>query len=125
MPLGELWRRGTDERLQNRKKRDKELDGLADLEYHERLTRFARGSVRHWVNGTTVLDFRPLYAVTVHQLQHQLATCVQVVTRETLDDKQLESLRVLLEQYSMPLGDASRPFVGQTLRPQLIREATS
>ncbi|KAJ9616435.1 hypothetical protein H2200_000153 [Cladophialophora chaetospira] len=52
--------------------RDSELDGLASLQYHERMTRFARGATRHWVKNTTVIDFRPLYAVSIHHQQRQI-----------------------------------------------------
>jgi len=43
------------------------LDDLAELSYHERLTRFLRGAARHWVaGGISVIEFRPLYTITIY-----------------------------------------------------------
>ncbi|RYP04079.1 hypothetical protein DL765_010312 [Monosporascus sp. GIB2] len=63
--------------------RDRLLKGLGSLPYHERLTRFLRGSVKHWVKGgVTVIDFRPFYTVTIHQLQRQLAEQIPDALRD-------------------------------------------
>jgi len=98
-----LQRQDTRKRVRIRKERDKELDGLASLPYHERITEFARNSTRHWVkNCNTVLDFRPLYAVTIHHLQRQLAQEIQNFSMTDLTDEQLEKIRTLLKQYSRP-----------------------
>jgi hypothetical protein len=57
------------QRIDTKKARDEELEGLAAFQYHTRLTQFIRGATRHWVKGsTTVIDFRPLYAITIHHL---------------------------------------------------------
>jgi hypothetical protein len=87
--------------LETRNERDKELDGLATLEYHSRLTQFVRGATRHWVkDSTTVVDFRPLYAITIHNLQRQLAQEIKAVTEDEISDTQLENIRKTLKRYS-------------------------
>lgn len=97
----QLRRQDTAKRVCIRKERDKELDGLASLPYHERITEFARNSTRHWVkNRNTVIDFRPLYAITIHHLQGQLAKEIQTFSATEMTDEQLEKIRVLLQQYS-------------------------
>jgi hypothetical protein len=81
--------------------RDNLLDGLALLPYYERLTRFIRGSTRHLVaDGVTVVDFRPLYTVTVHHLQRQLAEEIQKIDKEDITGKHLEDIRETLHNYS-------------------------
>jgi hypothetical protein len=81
--------------------RDELLEGLALLPYHERLTRFIRGSTRHWVaGGVTVIDFRPLYTVTVHHLQRKLAEEIKKVGKEDVTDNQLEDVKKTLHEYS-------------------------
>ncbi len=53
---------------------DELLEGLTLIPYHERVTRFIRGSTIHWFAGrVTVVDSRPLYTATVHHLQRRLA----------------------------------------------------
>ena len=97
----QLQRQDTAKRVCIRKERDKELDGLASLSYHERITEFARNSTRHWVKDcNTVIDFRPLYAVTIHQLQRQLVQEIQIFSATDMTDEQLEKIRVLIQQYS-------------------------
>ena len=97
----QIQRQDTTKRVGVRRERDKELDGLASLTYHERITQFARNSTRHWVKeSTTVIDFRPLYAVTVHHLQSQLVNEIQVLNEKEVTDSQLEHVRKLLKQYS-------------------------
>lgn len=99
--LPRLERQDTVKRVHIRQERDKELDGLASLPYHERITEFARNSTRHWVKDcNTVTDFRPLYVVTVHHLQRQLAQEIQSFLAIDLTNEKLEQIRVLLKQYS-------------------------
>ncbi len=87
-----------------RRERDTELEGIASLGYHERLTEFIRGSTRHPVaDSITVVDFRPLYAVTVHNLQRRLAQELQLTSISLTTDLQLERIRKLIEEYSMPV----------------------
>jgi hypothetical protein len=101
MSLFQRRRQNTSERIETRENRDEELDGLAALNYHERLTHFVRGSTRHSVKGSiTVVDFRPLYAITVHHFQRQIAQEIQLFLTETTTDGQLSRLRHLLEGYS-------------------------
>ena len=77
------------------------LDGLAELSYHERLTRFLRGAARHWVaGGISVIDFRPLYTVTLYDLQRQLTREIQKVEGENITDEQLIRMRGTLHEYS-------------------------
>ncbi|RDW58910.1 hypothetical protein BP6252_13386 [Coleophoma cylindrospora] len=88
------------------KKRDEVLEGLADLSYEERLTSFIRGSARHWVTGgITVLDFRPLYTATVHDLQRQLAKEITYINKEPVSEIQLERIRDILHKYTNILRD--------------------
>ena len=87
-----------------RKERDKELEGLASLEYHDRLSHFIRGSTIHSLNNnstptTTVVDFRPLYAVNIYNLQRQLVQEIHHVQSETLTDGQLARMQKALSQY--------------------------
>ncbi|KAI0117674.1 hypothetical protein GGR51DRAFT_499696 [Nemania sp. FL0031] len=90
-----------------RDERDSPLAGLALLPYHERLTKFIRGSTRHWVpGGVTVIDFRPLYTVTIHDLQNRLVKEIQKVNRSNITDKQLDEVRDTLAKYT----DALRNF---------------
>lgn len=85
-----------------RKMRDEELGYLEALPYHERLTKFARGSTRHLLkDSVTVLDFRPLYAITIHHLQRSLAKEIQQMVQMTASETQLERLRITLRRYSM------------------------
>lgn len=78
------------------------IDGLAKLPYHERLTRFLWGATRHSVaGGISVVDFRPLYTVTLHNLQRQLAGEIQRIEGETLTDDQLNRIGETLHKYSM------------------------
>ncbi|KAI8635650.1 hypothetical protein F5Y19DRAFT_17931 [Xylariaceae sp. FL1651] len=82
------------------------LDGLASLPYHERLTKFIRGSTKHWVaGGVTIVDFRPLYAVTIHHLQHRLASELATIDKFITTDEQLEILRDNLHKYTDALRD--------------------
>lgn len=77
------------------------LDGLGTLPYYERVSHFIRGSTRHRVaGGVTVLDFRPLYAVTIHHTQRQLATCISEIEKNEANSQQLARIRRLLHQYS-------------------------
>lgn len=77
------------------------LDGLAELPYHERLTCFLRGAARHWVaGGISVIDFRPLYTVTLYDLQRQLAREIQKVEGENITDEQLSRMRGTLHEYN-------------------------
>ncbi|KAH8629740.1 hypothetical protein IG631_14317 [Alternaria alternata] len=77
------------------------LDGLAELPYHERLTRFLWGAARHWVaGGISVIDFRPLYTVTLYSLQRQLAQEIQNVEEKNITDEQLSRMRGTLHEYS-------------------------
>ncbi|KAL1794567.1 hypothetical protein ACET3X_006383 [Alternaria dauci] len=86
--------------------RDKCLDGLAELPYHERLTRFLRGAAKHSVaGGISVIDFRPLYTVTLHDLQRQLAQEIQKVEGENVTDEQLSRMRRTLHEYTNALRD--------------------
>ncbi|KAI1275575.1 hypothetical protein F5Y07DRAFT_369703 [Xylaria sp. FL0933] len=83
---------------------DNVLEGLAALPYHERLTRFIRGSTKHWVSGgVTIIDFRPLYAVTIHHLQYQLATELAKIEKDIVTGEQLESIRDILHKYTSSL----------------------
>jgi len=85
-----------------RKQRDEELEGLASLKYHERITQFARGSISHLVDETTtVIDFRPLYAITLHDLHRQLAEQVQLIMKNEITDDQLKLMRRLSKRYSI------------------------
>src|ERR1700761_9439107 len=80
---------------------DSLLEGLALLPYHERITRFIRGSTRHWVHGgVTVVDFRPLYSATIHHFHRQLAEEIQKTTTDTVTDTQLNQIREILHKYS-------------------------
>lgn len=86
--------------------RDEQLEGLASLPYHTRISHFVRGSTRHWVTGDiTVVDFRPLYAVTVHELQRRLAEEIQKVGTKDVTDQQLEYIRDTLHKYSKAYPD--------------------
>ena len=81
--------------------RDNLLDGLASLPYYERLTRFIRGSTKHLVaGGITVVDFRPLYTVSIHHFQRQLAQEIQKIENFEVTDSQLEDIRETLHNYS-------------------------
>ena len=77
-----------------------DLKHLKSLEYFERMTHFIRGSTRHVSRGITVLDFRPLYAVTIYHIQRQLAKEISIISRGHVTDDQLETIRQLLEKYS-------------------------
>lgn len=79
---------------------DSVLDGLTSLEYYERMTRFVRGASRHWVKSKTVIDFRPLYAVSIHHQQRQITQEIRAVYKNNMTDEQLETIRKLLKQYS-------------------------
>ncbi len=82
--------------------RDELLEGLTLIPYHERVTRFIRGSTIHWFAGrVTVVDSRPLYTATVHHLQRRLAEETQK-TAEDVMDQQLDGIRETLI-YSRPL----------------------
>ncbi|KAI1176226.1 hypothetical protein F4777DRAFT_284005 [Nemania sp. FL0916] len=83
---------------------DNVLEGLALLPYHERLTKFIRGSTKHWAaGGVTIVDFRPLYAVTIHHFQHRLATELAQLEKNIATDEQLESIGDLLHEYTNAL----------------------
>lgn len=79
---------------------DGDLNHLKSLEYPERMTHFIRGSTRHVSRGVTVLDFRPLYAVTIHHIQRQLAKEISLISESYVTDDQLETIRQLLGKYS-------------------------
>lgn len=82
-------------------KREHPLEGLSMLPYLERVTHFIRGSTRHRVpGGVTVVDFRPLYTVTIHHIQSRLARCIADVEKEKATEQQLDRIRRLLRQYS-------------------------
>ncbi|KAM5341705.1 hypothetical protein ACJ41O_014736 [Fusarium nematophilum] len=86
--------------------RDAVLEGLASLPYHERLTRFLRGSTRHWVTGgVNIVDFRPLYSVTIHHLQRQLAQEIHQIAEDDVTDEQLERIRQTIKKYTDALRD--------------------
>ncbi|TRX89299.1 hypothetical protein FHL15_009736 [Xylaria flabelliformis] len=103
---------------------DSVLEGLAALPYHERLTKFISGSTKHWVaDGVTIVDFRPLYAVTIHHLQHRLAAELAKIEKTVATDEQLESIRDILHKYSKtPLrlkkltGRISEQHIANSLR---------
>lgn len=89
------------ESLKETMKQEHPLEGLSVLPYLERVTHFIRGSTRHRVpGGVTVVDFRPLYAVTIHHIQSWLARCIADVEKEEITEQQLERIRELLRQYS-------------------------
>jgi hypothetical protein len=122
MPLLACLQQTTSENNEERaKNNDKELEGLASLEYHERLTHFIRGSTRRSVKGKkapiTVIDFRPLFAVIVHHFQKQLAEEIGLVSLRTLSKEQLDRIGRLLKQYSMPINlpPTSHYFESMTL----------
>jgi hypothetical protein len=81
-------------------KKNDELDTLMSRNYHERVTQFIRGSTRHRSQGITVLDFRPLYAITIHHIQRQLAKEIRDISNSRVTDNQLEIIRQLIEKYS-------------------------
>lgn len=82
------------------------LEGLASLPFHQRMSHFARGSTRHWVaGGITVVDFRPLYTIAIHDLQRQLAGEIQKIETEDVTDGQLEHIRETLHKYTDALRD--------------------
>lgn len=86
------------------------LDGLAKLPYHERLTRFLRGAARHWVaGGISIVDFRPLYTVTLHNLQRQLAGEIQKIEKENVTDDQLDRISETLQEYSTSTSAPTTP----------------
>jgi hypothetical protein len=90
--------------VEDRRVKDQDLAGLASLDYYERLTKFCRDSTRHWVEeSTTVVDYRPLFAATIHHLQRELAQEIQNFSKITITDEQLHHIRQLLEQYSTRL----------------------
>ncbi|OAQ61688.1 hypothetical protein VFPPC_14609 [Pochonia chlamydosporia 170] len=82
------------------------LEGLASLPYYERLTRFIQGSSRHWVSGgTTVVDFRPLYAVSIHHHHQRLAEAIQQANAETITDEWLARVGGIIHEYTDTLRD--------------------
>ncbi|KAJ4115388.1 hypothetical protein NW768_011240 [Fusarium equiseti] len=92
--------------IETDEERDKLLEGLSSLPYHERLTRFLRGSTRHWVTaGVNVVDFRPLYSVTIHHLQRQMAEEIHDLTNNEVTDQQLVRIRDILHHYTNALRD--------------------
>jgi hypothetical protein len=108
-----LLRQDVSERIDKRNARDGELEDLASLPYYERITQFARGSTRHWVeDSTTVVDFRPLYALTMHNIQRQLLQEMHIFSAANLTDEQLERIRNLLERYSNPFLRPDRTLQG-------------
>jgi hypothetical protein len=83
------------------KERDEALEGLACLPYLERLSCFVRGSTKHWVTGgVSVLDFRPLFSVTIHHLQRQLAEAIQEIDKTDLTTERLDEIGVTVHKYS-------------------------
>ncbi|KAF2728102.1 hypothetical protein EJ04DRAFT_556965 [Polyplosphaeria fusca] len=89
-PSASMFFTKTSERKSEHDSRNDFLNGLAKLPYHERITRFLRGAARHWVaGGISVVDFRPLYSVTLHDLQRQLAGEIQKIEGESVTDDQL------------------------------------
>lgn len=93
-----------------RDREDELFEGLASLPYFERLTRFIRGSTRHSVaGGVTVVDFRPLYSVTIHHLQRQLAEEIQKLTGADLTAQQLDKIRDTLHKYSKNVSHHNKP----------------
>jgi len=82
------------------------LGGLASLPFHKRMSHFARGSTRHWVTGgITVVDFRPLYTIAIHDLQRRLTREIQSIETEDVTDEQLEHIRETLHKYTDALRD--------------------
>ena len=101
--LFEAPRQDATTRIEILKGKGAELNGLAAMTYHERISEFGRKSTRHWVNEdycNTIIDFRPLYAITIHHLQRQLVEGIRVLEDEDLTDQQLGNTRKLLKQYS-------------------------
>jgi len=110
-----LQRQDTVQRIGQRLRSDDELEGLASMGYHERLTTFARDATRRTVDGsTTIIDFRPLYAVTIHHLQRLLSVEMQAFSTQNMTDVQLETIRKLLKQYSNlpPLSNPRLSWIG-------------
>ncbi|KAH7305852.1 hypothetical protein B0I35DRAFT_443385 [Stachybotrys elegans] len=92
--------------LDGEKERDKALDGLASLPYLERLSCFIRGSTKHWVaGGVSVLDFRPLFSVTIHHLQRQLAEAIQEIDKTDLSNERLCEIGNTVHRYTNALRD--------------------
>jgi len=87
--------------LSERKRQGARGSTVAGLEFYDRVTHFIRGStIRSAKSSTTVVDFRPLYAVTIYNLQRQLTQEIQLVKSEILTDLQLAKIQRLLEEYS-------------------------
>ncbi|KAI2462982.1 hypothetical protein F4781DRAFT_152763 [Annulohypoxylon bovei var. microspora] len=98
--------RGVNEGNRNNAIRGEVLEGLGLLPYHERLSRFIRGSIKHWVKGgVTVVDFRPFYTVTIHHLQRQLTEQIRRIEKTNITDSQLEDIRNILRKYTDALRD--------------------
>jgi len=94
MPLFICLPQGVSEQHEKRENRDEELNSLAALTYHGRLTHFIRGSTRSVVIGKKVLiavvDFRLLFAVVVYHFQKQLAEEIRLVLSQTITYDQLD-----------------------------------
>ncbi|KAG9240576.1 hypothetical protein BJ878DRAFT_483726 [Calycina marina] len=74
----------------DRQRRDQELSGLAALDYNEPITQFARGSISRLVgNSATVIDFRPLYAISKRHFHRQLAGGISSIVKMEKNDEQL------------------------------------
>ncbi|KAI0971597.1 hypothetical protein F4678DRAFT_479416 [Xylaria arbuscula] len=54
-------------------------------------------------NNVTIVDFRPLYAVTIHHLQYPLATELAKIGENIVTGEQLESIRDILHKYTNSL----------------------
>jgi hypothetical protein len=77
------------------------LEGLSSLPYYERLTHFIRGSVKHWVTGgVTVVDIRPLYAVTIHHFHRHIAEHIKSIEEKEVTSSQLKAIKDILHEYS-------------------------
>lgn len=90
------------------------LNGLAQLPYHERLTRFLCGSARH--RGISVVEFRPLYNVALHDLQQQLTGVIQKVEEESVISGQSSRIRETLHKYNASNTNSTEPLTYPTFR---------
>jgi hypothetical protein len=52
------------------------------------------------LGGISVIDFRPLYTVTLHDMQRRLAQEIQKIEGENVTDEQLSRMRGTLHEYS-------------------------
>lgn len=97
-----MYEEGQDETKPGKaERRVAELDGLATLKYHSRITQFLRGATRHGAGDiTTIVDFRPLYAAAIYDLQRQLSREIAVMIKCDVTDRQLGRMQRMLRRYS-------------------------